>query len=235
MADAERLVGTAILCTESPLLWAFARAWLAPHVDVAEKLVHSPQQVVPVARDPEGMLRRVLVLLDPRGDEWPKRVGEARGIDRHLGVIVLTARSAYWRQRQWRQRPPGTEDRYLADGLLSLEDGPKQLLRALRESLEEPGTETRVWLAEPKHPAAHARSDEGAALEAVPHASAALTALGYEITGLDRRAAAAEAHVTYDAVQKALRRLKDDLGIESEAALGYCLTRLGIFDDLPRR
>jgi len=235
VTDDERLDGVAILCTASPLLGVLVRDWLSAHIDVAARIVQQPAQLPAVARDTGGRNRRVLLLLDPRGDDWAKRVGEARQIDSRLAVVVVTARSTYWRQRQWRQRPGGSSDRYLANGVLALDDGPNLLLRALRESLEDPGTETRVWLAQPKHPAAYRQTPDGAPLQDVPKVSAVLSAVELEIAGRDRRDAAAEAGVGYDAVQKALRRLKDDLGVSSEIALGYHLTRLGVFDDPPYR
>lgn len=235
MVDAQRLDGLVIACSESALLHDWAHLWLSRHIDVADSPIIDPERLPSAVRNSGGRLKRVLLLLDPRGDDWPRAVGKVRAIDRRLGVVVLTARATYWRQRQWRQRPEGLPDRYLTDGMLSLDDAPKLLLRALAESLEEPGTETRVWLPEPKHPAAFSLSAGGVALDAVPRTSAALAALELEIAGRGRRDAAHEAGVGYDAVQRALRRLKDDLGIESDAAVGYHLTRLGVFDDPPVR
>jgi hypothetical protein len=227
--------GTVLLASPAPMVAVLLARELAKIAEVSE-IFREPAALARAVRGGVGGVRRAGVIVDPDGDGWADTAAELRRLDSRLGLVVLTARPAYWVQRQWRQRSLDSSSDYLADALLSLRDDSLDTLRrVVQGAMDHPGESSRWLRSVPTHPHAYETSERDGPVARDLRGNEKLhRALVLEYLGHSRAEAARRVEWKHDTYTKALKKLKQDLGLDNDVALGAWATRAGLFDDVPK-
>ena len=185
-----------------------------------------------LSRNTKALLatRPVVLLLDAVGDDWTNSAIELRETNSTLGLVVVAARPSYAETRRWQRRIRG--GRNLANSVLSLESLGEDLLNALRHAYETPERRSEYFLDGPRHPAAFHGSPEGQEAANVVKDEKLHETLALEAAGKSRAEAARRLKIKSEQVGERLSRLRSQLAVRNDVALGSKATRLGLLDDI---
>jgi DNA-binding NarL/FixJ family response regulator len=170
------------------------------------------------------------VLVDPVGDEWEAAADSLRQADSHFGLIVLTARPNFGKQRRWRHEVEPGVDR--ATGLLSIGSDPSHLADAILEASRRPRSRSAFWLDGPQHPFAFGRTEAGKPANQIRTNAKRHEILALEAFGKPRPKIAKRMGIRQDQVKNHLNKTMSALGARNEVELGRRATESGLLDDL---
>jgi DNA-binding NarL/FixJ family response regulator len=184
------------------------------------------------ARDASGIpaVGIVGVLVDPLGREWEAAADSLRRNDSHFGLIVLTARPSFGKQRRWRHASEPGVDR--ANGLLAIGSDPGDLVEAILDAHRRPRARSPFWLDGPRHPFAFGRTESGRAANELRANAKRHEILVLEALGKPRGKIAQRMDIHPDQVKAHLNKAMKALGARNEVELGRLATENGLLDDL---
>lgn len=177
-------------------------------------------------------VRRVGLLVDPPGSQgWEDAADKLRGADSHFGLVVLTARPNFGKQRRWQQRL-GKSNLNRANGLITFDSRSDDLCDAIIEAAKRPAARSAFWLDGPRHPQAFFRGEEGKGARKVHGNQRRHQILALEALGKSRRKIADLMDIKEDQVKVNLNTAMKNLGARSEVELGRLAVESGLLDDL---
>jgi len=170
------------------------------------------------------------LLVDPVGSGWETVADDLRRNDSHFGLVVLTARPSYGKQRRWK-RAIGSERRR-ANALLSIGSDSAHLSEAILDAHRRPGLDSPYWLDGPKHPYAFGRTEEGKGAASVRANRRRHEVLVLAGRGTPQNVIAKRMGVQQDQIREQLNAAGADLGARSDVELGRLAAENGLLDDI---
>lgn len=214
----------------------FLNRLLQTYLEIDERLSVRPA----VVANPGGFTNQVLraadeewpvgVIGDPTGEEWEAVADELRLRDSRFGLIVVTARPNYGKQRRWQQEiKPGLNR---ANGMVSLGSDPQDLADAIIEASDHPDKRSAFWLDEARHPFAFGKTDKGKPASEIRSNPKRHEILALMASGKPQRAIARRFDVAQDSVRDQIKSASRTLGARNDVQLGKLATENGLLDDL---
>ena len=213
----------------------FLNRLLQTYLETDERLSVRPA----VTANPAGFTNQVLraaaewpvgVIGDPTGEEWETAADELRRKDPRFGLIVVTARPNYGKQRRWQQEiKPGLNR---ANGMVSLGSDPQDLGDAIVDASDHPDKRTAFWLDEARHPFAFGKTDAGKPASEIRSNARRHEMLALMASGKPPRAIAGRMDITQDSVRDQINSASKTLGARNDVQLGKLATESGLLDDL---
>jgi DNA-binding CsgD family transcriptional regulator len=171
------------------------------------------------------------VLADPAGEEWEEVADELRLGDSQFGLVVVTARPTFGKQRRWQHEI--ADGLHRANGLISLGSDPRHLAGAIEEARRRPGMRGAFWLDEvARHPFAFGRTKAGKGANAIRANERRHEILVMEARGKPRPTIAKRMDIAPDSVRDQINKAEDALGARNEVELGRLAAEKGLLDDL---